>query len=140
MISREILDRAVLDVLEAQTSKKGNIGQPPDWNGADPDLPHFILYPFNSGPGEGSWEDPEEDRWFVYQVTSVGIDGRQAAWMSDRIREVFLNRKAGGGYSVDIPVTGADVQDRASIQLGAILPAGELFNVQDTSMVKAGPA
>ena len=91
-------------------------------------------------PGEGSWANPEEDRDFVYQVTSVGLDTRQVRRQQERVETGFLGREGGGHYLYSLVIgEGANVQWRSSDQLGAIVASGdELFKVDDTYRLRVG--
>lgn len=120
--------------LETATTKKIGLARVPE----DITLPYAVLYPTTAGVGIGSWGDPEEDRDFIFQVTSVGEDPRQCTWMSDKVRDAFVSR-FGGGFAYTIALSSGNVQNRSVEALGAIMRAGEhLWNVQDIYRVKVG--
>ena len=103
-----------------------------------PSLPYAILYPLYSGPDEGSWAQPNEDRTFTYQVKCVGADARQAGWMSSKVCAVMTNR-TGADFEHPLDITGAAVHWRATEALGAITPSGEnLYESNDSYQVRIG--
>lgn len=106
----------------------------------EPGLPYTVLYPLISPRGTGSWANPEEDRDYTYQVTSVGEDSRQVRRVQELVEEAFLERGGGGGYTHAItPASGHAVQWRLSDVLGAIVPSGDkLFKADDTYRVRIG--
>lgn len=134
-MNRYDLDVGLQTFLASVSAKNVGLGTvPPSLT-----LPYGILYPINTSRGEGSWADPEEDRWFIYQVTSVGEDPRQCGWLSDKVREAFIGRGPGSGYLWAPGIAGINVQVRESEALGAIIPGGEnLWQVQDVYRVKVG--
>ena len=130
MLLRADLDIFVHTLLVTNTGCTIGMNTAP----VDTTMPYGVLYPQGGPTGEGSWANTEEDRWFNYQVTCVGQDGRQTAWMSDKVR----------GYLLDtlvppLAVPGGFIQLVVSVVLGAILPGGEnVYQVQDVYRVKAG--
>jgi len=129
MLLKSDLDIAVQGILATASGRSIGLAT---------SMPYAILYPQGGPPGEGTWNSPEEDRWWNYQITSLGRDARQVTWMAERVRDIMISRGP-GGYKYPIPVTGGFVQDRASLRLGAILPGGEdLWQIQDVYRVKAG--
>lgn len=136
-IAREVLNKGIAEWLATAVGKQVGLVTIAE----NPTAPYVILYPLQSPPGAGSYADPEEDRDFVYQATCVGIDPRQAAWMSRKVQEAFTDRQAGtsDGYKHPIAISGIAVQWRSCDELGAILPVGDdLFQSQDTYRVRAG--
>lgn len=100
----------------------------------DTTLPYAILFPQGGPVGEGSWHDPEEDRGWNYQYTSVGSTALQVSWMSDKIRAYLLEPT-----TFPLAVTGGWIQNVSSVHLGAILTGGEnIWQAQDVYRVKAG--
>lgn len=97
-------------------------------------LPYMILYPQGGPVGDGSWGNPEEDRWYNYQVTSVGREPVQITWMTDRVRGLLLDYAR-----YPLAVTGGSIQTAETIRLGAIIRGGEdLWQAQDVYRMKAG--
>lgn len=106
----------------------------------EPDVPYTVISPLPQPRGDGSWADPEEDRDFVYQVSSVGYDTRQVRRIQELVEEAFLGRAGGGDYEHAIDAgAGNNVQWRMSDQLGAIVRSGDkLFKSDDTYRVRVG--
>lgn len=104
------------------------------------EVPYTILYPLDQPSGDGAWSNPEEERDYVYQVTSVGLDVKQVRWIQEKVEQTFLSRGTGGDYENEIdPGNGATVLWRQSDQLGAIIPSGdELFKADDTYRLRVG--
>lgn len=101
---------------------------------ADLSIPYMILYPQGGPPGDGSWGSPEEDRWWNYQVTSVGREPVQVTWLTDKVRGMILDLSR-----YPIALTGGSIQTATSLRLGAIIQGGEdLWQAQDVYRVKAG--
>lgn len=134
MIRRELLDRALLAMLRTATTKQGDLVQVP----VKAVTPYFILYPLTAPEGTGTMRDPEEDREFYYQITSVGVDHRETTWMSDRVQAAMIAR-SGNGYTTALVVAGGTIQNRHSRSLGTVERSGErLFKVDDDYAIKAG--
>jgi len=141
---RDTLDEAVVAMLAAATGKEVGLSKlPPLTNPGDlhPPLPYAVLYALHSPIGSGGFEDPEEDRDYIYQLTCIGETHKQCAWMSAKILEAFTDRAANGDYTNPITGSGWYVQWRRSDGLGAILPSGEdLYQSQDTYRIRTGRA
>lgn len=94
--------------------------------------PYLVVYPLYAPRGEGSLAKAEEDRDFVYQVTSVGITREQVAWMASKVEELWL-------YGAAPAIPDLAVESRHSDQLGAIVPSGEqLYTTDDTYRIRVG--
>lgn len=130
------VDVAVQEMLASSTGHECYILEIPE----NPEIPYTILYPLQQPRGEGSWADPEEDRDYVYQVTSVGLDSRQVRWVQESVEIGFLERSGGGDYQYPIdPEDSSNVQWRMSDQLGAIVRSGDkLYKSDDTYRVRVG--
>lgn len=130
------VDTAVQGMLAEVTAHDCHLIRVPP----SPDIPYTVLYPIDQPRGGGSWENPEEDRDFPYQVTVVGQDARQVRRVQELVEEGFLSRAGGGDYAYPIvPGNGANVHWRLSDRLGAVVPSGdELFKADDTYRVRVG--
>lgn len=130
------LDEAIQSVLTDETGKECYLIRVPP----NPDVPYTVLYPMLAPRGFGSWFNPEEDRDYTYQVTSVGLDYKQVRWMQEMVEVVFMSRGTGGDYEFPIePGNGKVVYGRQSDQLGAIVASGDqLFKADDTYRVRMG--
>lgn len=126
----ELFDTALKTFMSTQTSKAFELGVAPA-NAKDLKT-YGIIYRITGGEGEGTWNDPEERRTLLYQFKLVGSYYREAAWLSDRVGDLLVGRKAGGGYKQDLVIAGLSVEDRWVETLGSILPSGEdRFTVDD---------
>lgn len=129
------LDEAVETLLETVTGHECFIIHVDP----NPGIPYTVVYPQPSPRGDGSFANPEEDRDYVYQVTSVGADPRQVRRVQEMVEEAFLSRVGGGGYEHAITVAGYAVQWRLSDSLGAVVRSGdELFKADDMYRVRIG--
>lgn len=134
---RELVHEAVRTALETDISKPFGLAEAPPFTDDNEPQTYGIVYPISADGGYGSWDDPEECIEQRYQIRIVGTSPRQAQWLSDRVHDFFVGRKAGGGYSHAIPVAGATVEDRWVRSLGATLPAGEVrFSIDDDYEVR----
>lgn len=105
------------------------------------DTPYTLIFPQPSGPGEGSMRDPEEMRDYLFLITSVGKDYRQAAWMSSKVQEVVVSRSYPGYTHPLVDPTGMSVMLRSLDGQGAIVPSGErLFQSEDIYRLRVTPA
>lgn len=105
----------------------------------EPGIPYTVMYPLDSPKGTGSWKDPEEDRDYVYQITSVGEDARQVRRQQEKVERGFLQRGGSGYQHLIGPGGDANVQWRASDRLGAIVASGDkLFKSDDIYRVRVG--
>lgn len=120
-VSEERLFDEFVTWLAATTGKK--IGKAKIPSGLADKESYAIVYSVTSPPGSGSFFDPEEDREFVYQITSVGTDARQVLWMSDKVRSALLGRD-NDGVLTPMNLLSVNVQRRRSDSLGAIVPSG----------------
>lgn len=129
------VDNAVVAMLEAVTDKSVYLIRVPGDAGKN----YVVVYPLTIPRGSGSWAQPEEDRDYRYQVTSVGADARQVRWLQAKIHEGFVSQ-GGSGYEHAIePEEGIKVQWRLTDEQGAIVPSGdELFKSDDTYRVRIG--
>lgn len=135
MFNAYLLDAALQSMLESVTEKGIYVLRVP----SEPTLPYAILYPQHASPGEGSWADPEEDRWWSYQLSSVGSDDRQCRWMQNKAMSAILDRSGNSFTNAIVLPTGNVVQGRHSDEIGAILPAGEeLFQADDIFRLRVG--
>lgn len=133
--SRDVIDKAVLDMLASATAKEVGWAQVPSLT---PTLPYCVLYPMHAYDDAGSWADPAEDHWYTYQVKCVGADARQAAWMSGKVATAFM-AKLGSAYAYPITVSGAFVQGRVTDEIGPVIPTGEnLYETNDTYKLRIG--
>lgn len=139
---------------EAESGRPVGLAEIP---GKNPNIPYAILQPINSPRGYGDNLDPESMRDYVFQVTCVGKSPRQARWMSDKMREVYIGRDADGVFIHDMtnlpdipddpngPATtppGASVVpgSRYSDAVGAIVKSGDLvYQTVDTYRLKVAP-
>ena len=130
MLQKLDLDNYLHSALQTAIGKLvGIITAPPDRT-----LPYAVMYPQGGVQPQGSWSSPEEDRWWTYQITSVGLTNVQTTWMSDQVRAFFLTPS-----HWPAAVTGGSIQGVVSVTLGAILPGGEdLYQIPDVYRVKAG--
>lgn len=134
MTSRDEINVAVVDMLETATGKQIGLCEIP----MEPSMPYAILYPMSTGPDEGSWGVPNEDRTFNFQVKCVGADARQTGWMSSKVCAVMTDR-TGTDYTEPLIITGAAVHWRATEALGAIVPSGEnLYEANDLYQIRIG--
>lgn len=132
--SRDDVNEAIRTMLETATGKQVGLCVLPN----TPTPPYAILYPIETGPDEGSWGQPNEDRTYGFQVKCVGVDARQAAWMSSRVCAVMTDR-TGADYTVPLVITGAAVHWRVTEALGAVVPSGEnLYESDDSYQVRIG--
>jgi hypothetical protein len=135
-VNFDVIDEGVRAWLQIAAAKNVGLAKLPP---VTPGAGYCILYPMPTGRGEGSYFDPEEDREFLYQVTSVGVDARQARALSSRVCYAFIGRTASGDYAHPINILGVNVQWRRSDMLGSILPSGvDLFQVSDTYRLRIG--
>ena len=126
----ELLDSGLKDFMVAQTGKAFDLGEAPV--GAKDLKTYGIIYRVVGGEGVGSWSDPEESRVILYHFKLVGHYYREASWLSDRVNDIVVGRKPGGGYKQDLVIAGLSVEDRWVETLGSILPSGEdRFTVDD---------
>lgn len=131
MATRDEINEAIRSRMEEVIGKAVGLAQmplPPDPYDPPEDWPpnsYVILYPQNTSSGYGSMADGEEERDYLFQVTCVGRDERQAAWVSSKVEAFFLAKKPGGGYLHDIPLEGHSILWRLSDSLGSILPSGD---------------
>lgn len=136
MATRDVIDREVKDMLANGTGRPVGLVDPP---GANPELPYAVVMPLTIGPGRGGMDDAEEEHDFVYMVTCVGKDHRQAAAMSSRVHACFT-AKVGKSYVHPIVVAGNSAQWRLSDSRGAIVRSGEtLWQCQDQYRIRVGP-
>ena len=133
MSTRDEINEEIRSQLQTVTGRNVGLAEIPRYD-PDPEHPpegwpgesYIILYPQNTSGGEGGFGDGESDRDFLFQVTCVGRDPRQCAWVSSKVETFFTALKPGGGYLHDIPLVGHSVAWRLTDSLGAILPAGNV--------------
>lgn len=104
------IDEGVRAWLAAATNKNVGLAELPT---IVPGAGYCILYPMTSPRGSGSFFDPEEDRDFLYQVTTVGSDAKQVRALSSRVCYAFVGRLASGAYAHPFAIAGVNVQWRA---------------------------
>jgi hypothetical protein len=102
-------------------------------------MPYFILIPIIETAREESMNDPHDSSDIVIQMKALGLDPRQARWMSNRVFEAITDKDQGGNY-VHALVLGSDsLEWRLCDQRGAILPSGPtLFEEQDNYRLRRG--
>lgn len=134
---RDKLNEGVLAWLRANTGRKVGLGDVPADREAGKG--YVILYPGIATSGTGSMANPEEDHGFMFQATCVGRDYRETARISSTVNKVFTGRGPNNGWLYDLVITGINIQDRRTEQLGAILPSGpDLFASNDMYRIQAG--
>lgn len=100
---------------------------------------YCIVMPPLAGGGDGSWADPEEERDFVFSITSVGTSVRQVSWLSRRVEDAITARGPNGDYATPITGDGFTVTRRSVNALGAAVPSGtELWQCVDSYRIRAG--
>lgn len=135
LATRDDIDRAVKLMIETGTSKSVGMVDPPE----DTTLPYAVLLPLTVGPGRGGFNDAEEEHDYVYMVTCVGKDHRQAGAMSSSVHAAFT-AKVGGNYVHAITILGNSVMWRLSDSKGAIVRRGTtLWQCQDQYRIRVGP-
>jgi hypothetical protein len=145
MATRDEINEAIRAAMQEVIGRNVGLAEmpiPPDPDNPPQNWPgdsYAILYPQNTSAGHGGMADGEEDRDFLFQVTNVGRDPRQAAWMSSKVEAFFVGKKPGGGYLHDIPLDGHAVEWRLVDSIGAILPGGdESFTSADQYRLRIG--
>ncbi len=72
---------------------------------------YLVVWQVPGGGVEGTWGNPHDMATFVYQVDSHGRSRQQCQWLSDRVRQVMLDRTA-SGWLHPITVPGWDLAYR----------------------------
>lgn len=135
----QLVDDAFETFLKNETGQPWRLGAAPD--GASDMAIYGIIYRITAGLGIGSLDQPEERREVQYQLTIVAKHHREVSWLSDRVNDRMVGRKAGGGYKVDLPVAGVAVEDRWVVSLGTIIPSGEdRFTINDNYRMRVANA
>ena len=128
MATRDEVNKAVQTTLQNGTGKSVFLMEILE---DTPALPYSILYPQIGGEDKGGFQD-EQERDFNFQVTSVGKDPRQSAWMSSKVEAVMTSRDGGGNYVHPILLTGHDILWRRVVFLGPLGGSGKtLFQAAD---------
>lgn len=136
MSTRDEIDESVRALLEEGTSKQSWISKVRVPN---PTLPYSVVHPMNTSGGKGGFEDEMDEKDYIFQITCVGKDPRQAAAMSSSVEAVLTAKKPGGGYVHPMELTGHAVQWRLLESSGAIVPSGEsLYRSDDTYSLRIG--
>lgn len=74
--------------------------------------PHLVLHPLWGTTLEGTWNYPDADVEWFYQVDIVGKRVDQLEWARDRVIATFLGRHPGGEHRTPINVEGMRVMSR----------------------------
>lgn len=137
-VKTDLLNAAVFELLKTATNRPGALGEIPDLTAEDP-TPYWILYPLTIPRGIGSWNNPEEEHDHLYQVTCVGGNHAQTAWMSDKVHDALVERGPYEGWAWELVVDGLYVTGRSLDVRGGILPSGKnLLETADTYRIRAG--
>lgn len=74
---------------------------------------YALIRPIDSGESHGPpLAAPDADVSLEYDITSVGQDDRQAAWVADDVRRVMLGRNPNGGLLFDLVIEEHTAGDR----------------------------
>lgn len=129
MISRQPITNALRELVSVSTSRPcGDHGSPPD--GVLPEGYTFV-YSIPGGQFEGSFQNPEADATFVYQVTSVGATRTHAQWLAYKVNWALTSRGDSGSFNVTFPaLTGMKVINRASGGFSpGVISQGSIYSV-----------
>ena len=84
----------------------------------NPTMPYCILYPLGVPVTTGSYNDPDDTGLFEIQITCVGMDPKQVAWIQEFVRETIMER-SGSGWSYSLAISGSEPESR-DVSLGSI--------------------
>lgn len=125
-----MVDQAVVDFLHTETGKQVGLGKTP-LPIAEMVTPWAVVYPLPVSPGAGSMASPEDERDFLYQVSSAGVSRKETAWMSQAVFAAFCQTR----QTKIVP----EEEYRLLRSQGAIVPSGEdLYLSQDTYLIRIG--
>lgn len=133
MTNRQLFDKTFSAWLARCTTRDIGVCDVPS---TTPNMPYGVYNPINSPRGEGSWQDPEDERDWVFQITCVGRSPEQVGWMSDKVDEVIVGRNDRGYATAMTGVQGGTVLWRLTDSKGTIVRSGQLFQVVDTYRIR----
>ena len=99
---------------------------------------YAVIRPIDSGGTYGPpLAAPDADASLEYDITSVGQDDRQAAWVADDVRRVMLGRDPNGGLLLDLVIEEHTAGDRwAPGPIGAPRLESGVYQVVDSYRVE----
>ncbi len=98
---------ALLATLQAGVGYPIGDHEPP----SDTSERYCILWGIPGGEISGSWNAPHENAIMVFQIDSSGRSRDQCQWLTDKVRQVVLQR-SGEGWTYPIAITGLRVSYR----------------------------
>lgn len=133
----DLVSRALLAVLRAQTDDDGNalsIGdgkapEPPDGEEV-PATPYAVLRRVSGGRDDGVMRDPHAQLYLVFEVRSVSWSPESTERMATAMRDAIVGRGT-SGYTNAIAGTGWGVARRDQVVIGDISLEGTLWNAAD---------
>lgn len=141
-VKRRNIDDAVLEMLTRALSFPVGFALVPE--GVDFARPKYaVLTPVdNTGETYGPpLAAPEADAALEYDVTSVGEDRRQAAWIADEVRRIMVGRNAHGAFLADLDAQGHYVDSREGVGvIGAPRLESGVWQVVDSYRVRVSRA